>query len=257
MRSRAIFANEHNIASMAKTWGTSAAVVTITFPEQVSNREREKRIASLVNNELNRHYGAAIVVRHIHESGQIHYHGLVRATDKHLSSPRVLREEQGRWRRIERTYHLGRTEIQPIRDAEKYAAYLVKDFHKEVATDKRIRRVSYIGDARNIKDSPVKPRLLAADFCFAFGRGQQWRKTARQFSVSLLDKGLIREATQNAVFEFFKDRYEDGWFKKWEQAITYFAWSGRLIYSLQSSLSAEEHYLALRADFAAARRKRY
>jgi hypothetical protein len=207
VRPRALYAHEHNIHTQAKEWGVSAAEVTITFGADVPNDERERRFGSLVNNVLRRHYGGAIAIREFHDSGLIHYHILILVKGKDIRNNRsALRREQAFWRKCVRSYGLGRhTWINPVRDPLAFARYLVGSFKIPLVADKRIRRISYIGAARNTETE--RPCLHPKDFNFAYGRSREWRQKLGRLVEAMYLDGYIRAPIEEA----FRDAYGPRW----------------------------------------------
>lgn len=70
-------ATRQNLQQMAKVWGSGAGVLTLTFAEDISTREAQRKLANFKRRVLKDNFGDFITIREFTARGRPHFHLLV------------------------------------------------------------------------------------------------------------------------------------------------------------------------------------
>jgi hypothetical protein len=205
-RARILYAHQNNLQAFTAKYGDEVGALTLTFADDVSNAQRERRFNSLATNVIRPRYGAAIVVREFHQSGRIHYHGVVSQPMRDRHQVVDWNGEAIYWRKVAVRYGFGRVEFAPVRDTLAYGRYLLKDLAKPTPDGVRVRRISYLGAQRRTRVDketgeitkgplPAFVRPYSESFAWANGRAKEWRRKAADFAKKMHRAGCIDTPT--------------------------------------------------------------
>ncbi len=187
-----------NIAHFQRTYGTSTAVLTITFAADLGTKEAQKKLANFKRRVLKDNFGHSISVREFTARGRPHFHLVIDCKGdvstgynwQHHDSMtawskagRKTAKPHGRLNRSPRLkllheilnekaplYGLGRIELVPVKKPEAIAfylgGYLAKSLANKPADAKGTRAVNY---------SHKCPRILSGRWSWANAAGWVWR----------------------------------------------------------------------------------
>jgi len=191
-------ATRQNIQSFAARHGTSTGVMTVTFPDDLTTKDAQKRLANFKRRVLKEHFGESITVREFHKNGKPHFHLVIdclgdvttgfnweyydalEAWNKSGYKGRKPSGDLGKTSRLQelhdiinekrKAYHLGRTELVPVRNPDAVGfylgGYLSKSLDNKPDDAKGTRAVNYSHDA---------PRPFKGAFSWANESAWLWR----------------------------------------------------------------------------------
>jgi len=186
------FILQGSIESLAQRYGVEhLGFLTLTFADHVTcHKEAQRRLNSLITNEIKSRYFEYVGVMERQKSGRIHYHFLVvlkhdirTGVDFELFSKgdyktasKALRDEWFYWRKTARKYRFGRTELLPVKSGieamSKYVGkYVSKHIEQRLDEDKGARLVRYSRGAR----------IGTTRFMFNTSGAELWRKKVAVF----------------------------------------------------------------------------
>jgi len=195
-----------NLALFVKEKGAAAALFTITFAEDLSTKEAQRRFHSFCAGVLLEHFGHRIAVREFTQRGRPHFHLLIDclgdvttgynwehhdAVTLWSKNGRKGPKPRGNLHRTDRLaelhallnakgpkYGLGRMELVPVRKPEAVGfylgGYLAKSLANKPADAKGTRSVNYSHNC---------PRSHKGDFSWANPSGWLWRAKLRQWCM--------------------------------------------------------------------------